>query len=80
VILYDVKRRIQKYFISNLLFGRLALSHLRLLGSLSVASYDSQGLRWKYFYPPPQRDIYIYVYKRVLNIYIYIYIYLKLFY
>jgi hypothetical protein len=24
------------------------LSHLRLLGSLSVASYDSQGLRWKY--------------------------------
>jgi hypothetical protein len=29
------------------------LSHLRLLGSLSVASYDSQGLRWKYSYPPP---------------------------
>jgi hypothetical protein len=24
------------------------LSHLRLLGSLSVASYDSQGWRWKY--------------------------------
>jgi hypothetical protein len=24
------------------------LSHLRLLGSLSVTSYDSQGLRWKY--------------------------------
>jgi hypothetical protein len=24
------------------------LSHLRLLDSLSVASYDSQGLRWKY--------------------------------
>jgi hypothetical protein len=24
------------------------LSHLRLLGSLSVASYDSQGIRWKY--------------------------------
>jgi hypothetical protein len=37
----------------NLLLGRLALSHLRLLGSLSVASYDSQGLRWKYSDPPP---------------------------
>jgi hypothetical protein len=32
------------------------LSHLRLLGSLSVASYDSQGLRWKYSNPPPQGD------------------------
>jgi hypothetical protein len=29
------------------------LSPLRLLGSLSVASYDSQGLRWKYSYPTP---------------------------
>jgi hypothetical protein len=29
------------------------LSRLRLLGSLSVASYDSQGLRWRYSYPPP---------------------------
>jgi hypothetical protein len=29
------------------------LSHLRLLGSLSVASSDSQGLRWKYYNPPP---------------------------
>jgi hypothetical protein len=29
------------------------LSHLRPLGSLSVASYDSQGLRWKFSYPPP---------------------------
>jgi hypothetical protein len=29
------------------------LSHLRLLGSLSVASYDSQRLRRKYSYPPP---------------------------
>jgi hypothetical protein len=29
------------------------LSHLRLLGPLSVASYDSQGLRWKYSFPPP---------------------------
>jgi hypothetical protein len=28
------------------------LSHLRLLASLSVASYDSQGWRWKYSYPP----------------------------
>jgi hypothetical protein len=29
------------------------LSYLRLLGSLYVGSYDSQGLRWKYFCPPP---------------------------
>jgi hypothetical protein len=29
------------------------LSHLRLLGSLSVASYDSQGLRWKYSFHRP---------------------------
>jgi hypothetical protein len=28
------------------------LSHLRLC-SLFVASYDSQGLRWKYSSPPP---------------------------
>jgi hypothetical protein len=28
--------------------NRTLLSHLRLLRSLSVASYDSQGLRWKY--------------------------------
>jgi hypothetical protein len=33
------------------------LSYLRLLGSLSVASYDSQGLRWKYSYPPPHGDL-----------------------
>jgi hypothetical protein len=32
------------------------LSHLRLLGSLSVVSYDSQGLRWKYSYPPPHGE------------------------
>jgi hypothetical protein len=32
------------------------LSHLRLLGSLSVAWYDSQGLWWKYSYPPPHGD------------------------
>jgi hypothetical protein len=32
------------------------LSNLRLLGSLSVASYDSQGLRWMYSYPPPHGD------------------------
>jgi hypothetical protein len=25
----------------------------RALGSLSVASYDSQGLRWRYSNPPP---------------------------
>jgi hypothetical protein len=29
------------------------LSHLRLLGYLSIASYDSQRLRWKYSYLPP---------------------------
>jgi hypothetical protein len=32
------------------------LSHLRLLGSLLVASYDSQGLRWKYSNPPPHGE------------------------
>jgi hypothetical protein len=32
------------------------LSHLRLLGSLSVASYDLQGLRWKYSYQPPHGE------------------------
>jgi hypothetical protein len=32
------------------------LSHLRLLGSLSVISYDSQGLQWKYSNPPPHGD------------------------
>jgi hypothetical protein len=33
--------------------NRTLLSHMRLLGSLSVASYDSQGLRRKYSSPPP---------------------------
>jgi hypothetical protein len=32
------------------------LSHLRLLGFLPFASYDSQGLRWKYSNPPPYGD------------------------
>jgi hypothetical protein len=32
------------------------LSHLRLLGSLSVASYDSLGLRCRYFNPPPHGE------------------------
>jgi hypothetical protein len=32
------------------------LSHLRLLGSLSVTSYGLQGLWWKYSYPSPHRD------------------------
>jgi hypothetical protein len=36
----------------------ILLSHLRHVGSLSVASYDSQGLRWKYSYPPPLGDFY----------------------
>jgi hypothetical protein len=31
-------------------------SHLRLC-SLFVASYDSQGLRWKYSNPPPHGDV-----------------------
>jgi hypothetical protein len=48
-----MKRLIQWQVLINLFLGRLALSHLRLLGSLSVASYDLQGLRWKYSYPPP---------------------------
>jgi hypothetical protein len=30
------------------------LEYPRALGSLFVASYDSQGLRWKYSNPPPQ--------------------------
>jgi hypothetical protein len=29
------------------------MTHLRLLGARSVASYDSQGLRWEYSYPSP---------------------------
>jgi hypothetical protein len=29
------------------------LSHLRLLSFLFIASYNSQGLRWKYSNPPP---------------------------
>jgi hypothetical protein len=37
--------------------NRTLLSQLRLADSLSVASYDSQGLRWKYSYPPPHGDI-----------------------
>jgi hypothetical protein len=32
------------------------LSRQRLLGSLSVASYDSQGLRWKCSNPPPHGE------------------------
>jgi hypothetical protein len=32
------------------------LSHLRLLGSLSVASYDSQELQWRYSNPPPRGE------------------------
>jgi hypothetical protein len=32
------------------------LSHLRVLGSLSVASYHSQGLRFTYSYPPPRGE------------------------
>jgi hypothetical protein len=36
------------------------LSHLRLLGSLSVTSYDSQELHWKHSNPPPHGDASIY--------------------
>jgi hypothetical protein len=52
--IYDLKRLIQWEVLVNLFLGRLALFHLRLMGSLSVASYDSQGLRRKHSYPPPQ--------------------------
>jgi hypothetical protein len=31
----------------------ILISHLRLLGSLFVASSDSQGYRWRYSNPPP---------------------------
>jgi hypothetical protein len=33
--------------------NHILLSHLRLLGSLFVVSYDSQGLRWKHSNSPP---------------------------
>jgi hypothetical protein len=33
--------------------NRVAKLYPRALGSLSIASYDSQGLRWKYSNPPP---------------------------
>jgi hypothetical protein len=36
---------------SRRIHNHTLLSRLRLLGSLSVASYDSQGLQWKYSYP-----------------------------
>jgi hypothetical protein len=32
------------------------LSHLRLLDSISVTSYDSQRLRWRYSNPPPHEE------------------------
>jgi hypothetical protein len=35
---------------SRTTYNHTLLSHLRLLSSLSMASYDSQGLRWKYSY------------------------------
>jgi hypothetical protein len=38
--------------------NHILLSHSRLC-SLSVASYDSQGLRWKYSNPPPHGSILI---------------------
>jgi hypothetical protein len=36
--------------------NHILLSHLRLLGSLSISAYDSQGLGWKYSYSTPQRE------------------------
>jgi hypothetical protein len=36
--------------------NRVAQLYPRALGSLYVAFYDSQGLRWRYFNPPPHRD------------------------
>jgi hypothetical protein len=33
--------------------NRVAQLYLWALGSLFVASYDSQGLRWRYSNPPP---------------------------
>jgi hypothetical protein len=36
--------------------NHILLSHLRLLGCLSVTCYDSQGLWWKYSYPLPQGE------------------------
>jgi hypothetical protein len=35
------------------------LSHLSLLDSLSVVSYDSQGLQWKYSNTPPHTEFYM---------------------
>jgi hypothetical protein len=36
--------------------NRVAQLYPRALGSLSVASYDSQGLRWRYSNPPPHGE------------------------
>jgi hypothetical protein len=38
--------------------NRLAQLYPGALGSLSVASYDSWGLRWRYSNPPPHGDVY----------------------
>jgi hypothetical protein len=35
----------------------ILLSQFLRLGSLSVASYDSQGLRWRYSNPPPHGSV-----------------------
>jgi hypothetical protein len=34
----------------------MAQLYPRALGSLFVASYDSQGLRWRYSNPPPHGE------------------------
>jgi hypothetical protein len=36
--------------------NRVAQLYPRALGSLSAASYDSQGLRWRYSNPPPHGE------------------------
>jgi hypothetical protein len=41
---------------SRRMHNHTLLFHLRLLASLSVTSYNSQGLRWKYSYPLPRGD------------------------
>jgi hypothetical protein len=51
-----IRSAICQWSMSRRTHNHTLLSHLGLLGSLSVASYESQGLRWKYSYPPPHGD------------------------
>jgi hypothetical protein len=45
--------------------NRVAQLYPRALGSLSVASYDSRGLRWRYSNPPPHGVILDIIYRPV---------------